>query len=53
MYEGKYDTRDKNLLTLLANSSNHCQPGPVSQYRMQVSNTFTVFQMQILGELKA
>ena len=23
MYEGKYDTRDKNLPTVLANSSNH------------------------------
>ena len=24
-YEGKYDTRDKNLCTVLVNSSNHCR----------------------------
>ena len=40
-YDDKYDIRDKNLPTVLANSSK-TQPHLVSQYRMQVSNMFMV-----------
>ena len=32
MLKGKYDAHDKNLLTVLANSSTE-QPSPASQYR--------------------
>ena len=32
--EEKYDTRDKNLSTVLANSSDGILPGPASQFRM-------------------
>ena len=38
-WESKYDTREKNLSAVLANSSNHSR---ASQYIMQVNNTFTV-----------
>ena len=34
--------RDKNVPTVLANSSNHSRPGSVSQYTMHVSNMLTV-----------
>ena len=39
MDKGKYDTHDKNLSTVQANSFNHSRAW---QFRMQVSNTFTV-----------
>ena len=38
VYESKYDTRDKNLPTVLANTV-LSQPGPASRYRVQ-GNTF-------------
>jgi len=38
----KYDICDTNLPTALANSSSVIAPRPSAQYRMQVSNMFTV-----------
>jgi len=49
----RHDICDKNLLTILGNSSNRSRAG--AQYRMQVSNMFTVNFMensrQIRGDL--
>ena len=43
MFVDKYDTCDKNLPTVLANSSNHSRARHnVGQCRMRVSNTFRV-----------
>ena len=43
MFVNKYDTCDKNLPTVLANSSNHSWARHnVGQCRMGVSNTFNL-----------
>ena len=43
MFVDKYDTCDKNLPTVLANSSNHSRARHnVGQCRMRISNTFRV-----------
>ena len=55
-YEGKYDTRDKNLSTVLANSSNHSRARrhnlecKLATHLQQTS--YFVAQKQILGDLK-
>ena len=41
-WECKYDTREKNLSAVLANSSNHCRARRHNNYVMQVNITFTV-----------
>ena len=56
-YEGKYDTHDKNLSTVLANSSNHSRARRHNlecklATHSKLSTSYFVAQKQILGDLK-